>query len=72
MELDVTITIAVFIVGLYLLGIGYRFLPDPGKKGSYKNEEHFNKYRKTFKAGGVLSMVYVLLQALYIALGYAA
>ena len=53
-----------------MLGIGYEFLPDPGKKDSIKNKEHFDKHRKLFKRGGILSVIYVVLQTIYIALGY--
>ncbi|MCP4491658.1 MAG: hypothetical protein GY820_30785 [Gammaproteobacteria bacterium] len=70
MTFEIIHIVVVFIAGLYMLGIGYSFLPNPGKKGSVKNEEHFNKHRKLFKVGGVLSMVYAALQSIYIVLGY--
>ena len=28
--------------GIYMIGIGFKFIPDPGKKDSAKNEEHLN------------------------------
>ncbi len=70
MTFEILHVVAIFVAGLYMLGIGYRFFPDPGKKGSVKNEEHFNKYRKLFKVGGVLSAVFVALQSINIALQY--
>ncbi len=48
------------IIGTYMLGIGFKFFPDPGKKGSEKNEAHFNKYRNIFKIGGIFLLVYAL------------
>lgn len=70
MTFEIIITIAVLFSGLYMLGIGYKYIPDPGKRDSIKNKEHFDKYRKLFKTGGILSLVYVVLQTTYIALGY--
>ncbi|MES9901273.1 MAG: hypothetical protein ABW168_01160 [Sedimenticola sp.] len=49
------------IAGIYMLGIGFRFLPDPGKNDSKKNEEHFNKFRGVFKIGGICTISYVAL-----------
>jgi hypothetical protein len=52
---------SVSIAGLYMLGIGYELIPDPGKKGSLKNKEHFDKYRKLFKRGGIATVIYLVL-----------
>lgn len=38
---------------IYMLGIGYKFLPDPGKKGSDKNKAYIDKYRGFIKFGGI-------------------
>ena len=70
MTFEIIIVVAVFFAGFYMLGIGYRFLPNPGKKGSFKNEEHLNRHRKLFKVGGVLAVLYAALQSIYIVLGY--
>ena len=47
--------------GIYMIGIGFKFIPDPGKKDSAKNEEHLNKFRSIFKIGGILIVAHVLL-----------
>jgi hypothetical protein len=53
--------IATLVAGIYMLGIGFQFLPDPGKKGSEKNRDHFDKYRSVFKVSGILAIAYLAL-----------
>ena len=55
--LSTVIELGIFI---YMLGIGYQFLPDPGVSGSAANKEYFDKYRKLFKIGGVAGIIYVV------------
>ena len=62
MSVEIIIIISVFFAGLYMLGLGYKLIPDPGKKDSKENESHFNKNRKIFKFGGILAITYVSLQ----------
>jgi hypothetical protein len=60
--------ISVFVAGVYMLGVGYQFLPDPGKKDSESNRVHFDQYRSIFKSGGILTMVYLILSLMGAAL----
>ena len=50
-----------FAVFIYMIGIGYEIFPDPGKSGSAKNKEHFDKFRKLFKVGGIAGILYIVL-----------
>ncbi|MBL6985375.1 MAG: hypothetical protein ISR74_07305 [Candidatus Thioglobus sp.] len=61
---NILIIILVFLVGLYMLGLGFKLLPYPGKSGFEKNENHFDKNQKIFKYGGVLAVIYASLQAI--------
>ena len=55
-------------VGIYILGIGYKYFPDPVKKSSIKNKTHFDKFRGMFKIIGILILIYVPLSILSSAL----
>lgn len=54
----ILIQLAAFI---YMLGIGYQFFPDPGKRDSAANKAHFDKFRKLFKVGGIAGILYIVL-----------
>lgn len=55
-------------VGAYMLGVGYKLIPDPGKKNSEKNKVYFNKYRGMLRIGGIVILAYVVLSILSIIL----
>lgn len=68
MKGEIALTIAVFVGGIYMLALGYKWVATPGKKNSLANEEYFNKYRKIFRVGGYMAIIYAVLQVLVIGL----
>lgn len=47
------------IAGLYVTGLGFKFLPDPGKKSS---KIYLDKYRILLKIGGLATIFAALLK----------
>ena len=66
MEVEIFLIIAQLIAGIYLSCVGFKLIPDPGKKGSLKNKEHFDKYRTIFKYSGIAAIAYSFLKTIEI------
>ena len=66
MSVNIYLILAQLIAGIYLAGVGYKLIPDPGKKGSLKNKEHFDKSRTIFKYAGIGAITYSFILSVFL------
>ena len=54
------------IVGVYLLGLGFKWVADPVTKQAHDEEDPLEKFRIFFKIGGLATVIHALLSSLLV------
>jgi len=58
---DILYWLVEIAIGLYMVGVGFKIIPDPGKKDSKKNTDFFERFRNFIKFFGICILIYAAL-----------